>query len=267
MKGYSVLLRWAATFSAAAFLTITAQAQQAPPLPPPPPLFEAAPPVSADPDHPAFGDLIDAMQEAVDQDAAMAAMSASIAREYAKVPEIAALEAAKPGLIDAVVAAMQPTLVTLGERVQQDYRPRMQALMARHLTSAEAGDLAAFYRSPLGRKLLTGASRSLTMENTLSGVGTSIADGVDPADLTVARSQVEKDITGAALSGVRTLSDDDLLEMGRVALRTPALLKMNTMLPEIITLRTAMENEQPNAAEVAAIEEAVVLAVTRHIGG
>lgn len=271
-------LRRAGVVIAAAGLTMAAQVPaaaapqdqpaaarpaRAPDLPPGPPVVTAA---NADPNNPAFGDLVDAIKEVADKDATLDAMSDTIAREYAKVPEIAALEEAKPGLIDEVVRAMRPVLTTYADRVQQDYRPRMQAVFASQLSPAEAMDLAAFYRSPLGRKLMGSASRNMTMENTLSSVSESIAEGKDPANVTIGRAQVEKDITSAATSAVGTLTSDELAELGRLAREKPVLLKMNALLGEIVVLRTAMENEQPTAEENAALEQAVIGAMTRHLG-
>lgn len=257
MVRFSTLRRWGVIIAAATSIAAPGHAQT--------PDSGDAPVASADPDHPAFGDVIDAMTEAVDQEIALDAMSASIAREYAKVPEIAALEAAKPGLIDATVQAMRPILLTVPARVQREYRPRMQAVFARKLSPAEAVDIAAFYRSPVGRKLMGGASRSMTMENSLSSVGDFVAEGKDPADMVVSRSQVEKDITSAARSGVGALTGDELIQMGRLLQEKPALLKLNAILGDIISLRTQMENEQPTAEENAAIEKAVIEAVTVHL--
>lgn len=274
MVRYSKLRRWGVIIAAAASMAAPGQAQDPRPVPPPPqPVYLAQPQVSgdapvasADPDHPAFGDVIDAMTEAVDQEIALDNMSASIAREYAKVPEIAALEAVKPGLIDATVQAMRPILMTVSARVQREYRPRMQAVLARKLSPAEAMDIAAFYRSPLGMKMIGGATRGLTMENSLSSVSEFMAEGKDPADMEVSRSQVEKDITSAALSGIGALTGDELQQMGRLAQEKPALLKLNALIGDIISLRTQMENEQPTAEENAAIEKAVIEAVTLHLG-
>lgn len=228
------------------------------PLPPPP--------VEIQPDHPAYGDLIDAMNAAIDQDAALDAMSATIAREYGKVPQIAAMEQAKPGLIDAIVLAMRPTLKTYGQRVQADYRPRTRAMLANYLTPADAEDLAAFYRSPLGRKLMGQASRSLTMDSTLSGIGDDISAGKDPTEVTIDSAQINSDIDKASRSAVGALSEDDLAELGRLTMEKPALLKLAAIRDDMLALRTQMENEQPTPAEAAAIERAVIGTLERHVG-
>jgi hypothetical protein len=260
-------IRWSLVLAAALSLATPGHAQDDTIPPPLAPRAAPAAPVSADPDHPAFGDLIDAINEVVDRDATLAAMSATIAREYAQIHEIAALESVKPGLIDVVIEAMMPVLRSYSERIQQEYRPQMKATLAYRLTPAEAMDIAAFYRSPTGRKLMSGVSRNTSMESTLSGISDAVMTGKDPADITIGSAQVKQDITGAAQAGVEALSEDELIDLGRLALEKPALLKLNSMVGDIIALRTSMENEQPTAEENAAIEAAVITAVTRHLGG
>jgi hypothetical protein len=227
---------------------------------------QAQPLADPQPDHPAYAGLIDAMNDAVDQEAAVDAMSVTIAREYAKVPQIAAMEQARPGLIDAIVRGMRPTLINYGTRVQADYRPRMRALLARYLTPAEAEDLIALYRSPIGLKLLGQASRSMTMDSTMSGIAEDIAAGKDPADVTVNRGQVASDIDKASRAAVGALSQDELMALGKLAMEKPAVMKLGAIRDEMLALRTQMENEQPTPAETTAIEQAVIGAMERHLG-
>lgn len=258
--------RWGMILAVSISLATPGLAQDAPTAPPPAPLAEPVAASDAIPDHPAYSDLIDAISEAVDPDAAIAAMSATIAREYAEVPQIAALDQAKPGLIDAVVQAMIPVLKTYTARVQQDYRPRMRALFASRLTPAEAVEIATFYRSPTGRKMMSGVSANMSMDNTLADISDHVSAGKDPTAINVKDAQVEKDLFGATQSAMKGLSQDDLIAMGRMALEKPALLKLNGMIGDMIALRTRMENEQPNAEENAAIEAAVIAAMTQHLG-
>jgi hypothetical protein len=258
--------RWGMILAASVSLATPGYAQDDTLPPPLAPLAEPVAAIDANPDHPAYSDLIDAIAEAVDPDAAITAMSATIAREYAEVPQIAALDQAKPGLIDAVVQAMIPVLKAYTARVQEDYRPQMRALFASRLTPAEAVDIATFYRSPTGRKAMSGVSANMSMDNTLADISDEIAAGKDPATIKVKDAQVEKDLFGATQSAMKGLSQDDLIAMGRMAREKPALLKLNGMIGDLVALRTRMENEQPNAEENAAIEAAVIAAVTQHLG-
>lgn len=255
-------LRRPALAAAFALALIPSAGSAAPPNQPP-----ATAAAEAAPLDPAYEALIGAMEAGVDQQAAYDGLLTSVAREYAKVPEFAQIEAAKPGFIDAVIAAIRPTMIAYSERVRADYRPAMLAVLARHLTPSEARDVTEVYLSPAGRKVIAGVSRKASADSVLSGIGTAFAEGREADVYEVTRAQVEADIrrtTGAVLS---ELTPEDFAEFARIAKEKPAILKMQAIRPDITALRTRMENEQPNAEESAKLEEAVVAVVTRTIGG
>jgi hypothetical protein len=235
------------------------------PPPPPPVLVPPPPPAAPASIDPAYDGVIAAMLEAVDQEAAYDGIAASIAREYASVPEIARLEAIKPGLIKAIVAGLRPVMLSYGNRVRSDYRPKMAALLARYFTPDEARDVAAFYRSPVGRKLMGNVSRSITADATVSGIGSAISEGKEPGDIKVGSDQIAADAAKATGAALGQLTQDDLKALDRMAREKPALLKLNLVAAELLPLRTAMENEPPTADEIAQIQEAVVTAMTRHM--
>jgi hypothetical protein len=231
---------------------------------PAPPAISTSP--AASPDHPAYGALIEAIDASVNWDTFYDGVSAVIAREYAQVPEIAAMEKEKPGLIDAVVRAMRPVVEGVMARVEDDYRPRKKALLARYITPDEAEDLTAFYRSPLGMRIVDHASRSMAEASALEGLGQEIAAGKDISEVEVTREQVTRDFDKAVRSTSDALSEADLAELARLAAEQPALLKLATIRGEMLGLQTVMANEQPNAAEIAAIEQAAITAIEAHIG-
>ncbi|MFO6446007.1 DUF2059 domain-containing protein [Erythrobacter sp. NE805] len=247
--------------AALAFALMPAAGEAAPNRPP----VEAASPAAAE--DPAYGELFAAMLDSADQQAAYDGIAASIAREYAKVPEIAALEAAKPGLIAAIVTGLRPALVSYGDRVRAQYRPRMLAAFARHLSPAEARDIAELYRSPIGRKLMAAMSRNVTADSVVSGIGTAMAEGKDPNAVEVSRSQVEADMRRATASAMGELTPADFEALGQMARNKPALFKLNLVRGDIMQLRTAMENEPPTPDEEKRIEAAVIAAMTAHMGG
>ncbi len=248
--------------AAFALALIPSAGSAAPPNQPP-----ATAGAEAAPLDPAYEALIGAMEAGVDQQAAYDGLLASVAREYAKVPEFAQIEAAKPGFIDAVIAAIRPTMIAYSERVRADYRPRMQAVLASHLTPAEARDVAEVYLSPPGRKMMAGVSRNVSADSVVSGIGTALADGREADDYEVTRAQVETDMRRTMGAVLNELTPADFAEFARIAKEKPAILKMQAIRPDIMALRTKMENEQPNAEESAKLEEAVVAVVTRIIGG
>ncbi|WP_285711524.1 DUF2059 domain-containing protein [Erythrobacter oryzae] len=219
-----------------------------------------------DPDHPAYFDLLEAIDGSVNRDALFDTMGAAIAREYAQVPEIAALEKAKPGLIDATVRAMRPVLEGVMARVEGEYRPRRRELLARNLSPSEAQDLAAFYRSPLGMKILGNVSRSMTEDGFLEDLDQDITSGKDLSEVQVTREEVASDVDKAVRSARGAMSQAEMAELARLAKEKPALLKLATIRGELLALQTQMANEQPNAGEIAAIEQAAITAIEAHIG-
>lgn len=192
----------------------------------------------------AYGDLYAAMQESVDQGQLINAAIAALAQEFAVTPEFAEAEAESPGLIAEVVNGMRPVFEAQSERVRVLYRPSTLALFARHLTPAEAADIAAFYRSAIGRKLMGGLSASYTPEATLSNIQT---------DTPVTREQVQADIGRATDAAVSALTNEDRAELGRMALANPALMKLSLIGNGVQELRVQMENEPLTAEEDAAV--------------
>lgn len=201
----------------------------------------------------AYEELLAAMEAAVDQKLVLDASLAALAREFAGTAEFSEAEAASPGLIAEVVGDIRPIIEGQSARVSKLYRPTTLALFARHLTPAEARDVAAFYRSDLGRKMMGSFSRQFTPEATLSGIETAAP---------VTREQVQADLGKAASATVSSMSQEDLMELGRQAQANPALLKLSLIGPGVQEIRVQMENE-PLTAE----EDAALVAVVEDVFG
>ncbi|WP_027442626.1 DUF2059 domain-containing protein [Erythrobacter cryptus] len=212
---------------------------------PAPALAQGAPgAAAAEPQHPAYADLIATIEATVDQEQVIGNTVAALAQQFAAVPEFAAVEAASPGLIAEIAAGLRPVLAQQNRRVQALYRPQMIALVARHLTPAEAESVTAFYRSDLGRRLVGNVTSAYRPQATLSGV---------TAGQPITADQVRADIGNALASGVGQLSEEDLVAIGRAARDTPALLKLQQIGPEMQQIRVKMENEPLTAEENAAV--------------
>lgn len=205
------------------------------------------------PDNAAYEELLTSMEAAVDQKLVLESSLAALGREFASTPEFSQAEAASPGIIAEVVAGIRPIIEGQSARVAKLYRPTTLALFARHLSPADARDVAAFYRSDLGRKMMGSFSRKFTPEATLSGLETAAP---------VTREQVEADLGKAANATVSAMSQDELMELGRLALAKPALLKLSLIGPGVQEIRVQMENE-PLTAE----EDAAILAVVEDVFG
>lgn len=201
----------------------------------------------------AYEELFAAMEAAIDQKLVLDASLAALAREFAGTAEFSQAEAASPGLIAEVVGNIRPIIEGQSARVSKLYHPTTLALFARHLSPAEARDVAAFYRSDLERKMMGNFSRQFTPEATLSGIETAAP---------VTREQVQADLGKAASATVSAMSQDDLMELGRQAQANPALLKLSLIGPGVQEIRVQMENE-PLTAE----EDAAIVAVVEDVFG
>jgi hypothetical protein len=230
----------------AAMVPAAAAAQQ--PLPPPPKAVSPSVSSTGNPQDPAYADLYAAMESSVDQGQIMEGVVSALAGQFAATPEFAMAEEASPGLIEEVVAGLRPVFMAQSERVRLLYRPANIALFARTFTPQEAVTIAAFYRSDLGRKLMGGLSRSYVPQDTLS----TALDGS-----AITRDQVDADLGRAINAAMGTMTEQDMIEMGRLALANPALLKLERLGGAVKEIRVQMENEPLTADETAAVEAVI----------
>jgi hypothetical protein len=210
----------------------------------PPPAPAAKPIANPQPDHPAYGDLIDAIESTVNRGQLLDNGSAAIKRQMQGNAALAAAEAASPGLLDEIVTNMRPILESQNVRVSALYRPKMVAAMADYLTPPEAASVAAFYRSDLGRRLMGSVVANYSFDTTLTAA---------ISEKPVTAADVNTDINNAVAQGMANMDAKDVAEMGKQALANPALIKLQQVNPEIQRLRAAMENEPLTPEEDAAI--------------
>lgn len=206
----------------------------------------------------AYSDLYAAMREGLDEGQIIEGSLAALGREFVANPDFAAAEAISPGLIAEIVDGMRPIIVGQSERLSALYRPTTLSLFARSLTPEEARAIADFYRSDIGRKLLGGLSHSFSPDATLSSIQTNSP---------VTREQVQTDVNAATSKVIGQMSEAELMEIGRIAMANPALLKLNSISGGVQELRAQMENEPLTAEEDAAIMAVVEDVFGRRLGG
>ncbi len=192
----------------------------------------------------AYGDLYDAMEASVDQGLMVEKALIVLAREFAASEEFKLAEAESPGLIKEMIDGLRPIFVSQSERVRRLYRPTTLALLARHLTPDEATSIAAFYRSDIGRRLMGGMVQNYSPDATLSNL---------QSQAPVTAKQVQTDIGNATSATISAMSQDDLMELGKLAMAKPELLKLSLIGEGVQELRAQMENEPLTAEEDAAI--------------
>jgi hypothetical protein len=169
-------------------------------------------------------------------------------RQLASDPNIALLAKDNPGLLNALRAATRPIIVGYSRRVKLEYRPRMIALLRSELTAAEATDVAAFYASPIGRRLVAGVSASYRPDTVL---------GTIDEERRVTSADVARDMDSASQATLQNLSPAEVEELNREIESRPAIAKLVPVVPKIAALRAQMEEEPLTAEEEAAVTVAL----------
>jgi len=168
--------------------------------------------------------------------------------QLASDPNIALLAKDNPGLLEALRSATRPIIVGYSRRVKREYRPRMVALLRSELTAAEASDVADFYASPIGRRLVAGISATYRPDSVL---------GTIDDERRVTSTDIERDMDSASQATLRALSAAEVEELNREIESRPAMAKLVPVVPKLAALRAEMEEEPLTAEEEAAIEGAL----------
>lgn len=123
--------------------------------------------------------------------------------ELERDSNIATIEAAHPGFLKRLRAAARPIIAGYSVRVKRAYRPRMIAILQAGLTAAEAAEIAEFYASPIGRRLVAGLTQSYRPDAVLGTIET---------DEDVTAADVERDMDSASQATLEGLSAEETAE-------------------------------------------------------
>lgn len=163
-----------------------------------------------------------------------------------------ALEKEFPGLIEAVLNEVKPALARFTRNRLPEYHQRVAALLASHFSTPELEDIAKFYLTPTGQKIVRGMH-----ENATGGamLGEIMADPDKPTSLSAVASD-HKTASQATKKLIDTSDEPALTELTK----KPYFLRMATLGPKMRKLDLEFTNEPDPEfeAEVAAIFEAVI---------
>ncbi|GAA0272590.1 hypothetical protein GCM10009127_11230 [Alteraurantiacibacter aestuarii] len=206
------------------------------------------------------GDLYDAMNEGIDDEMVLNSLVRQVAEQISQSsPQLATMEAQNPGLVLELIQALRPVMRDFRDRGQRKYEPQFVDILRDLFSDQEAVQLAGFYRSDLGRRLLISVSANVQAEQAIDQAlaETDItADALDAGDrITVNRS------VGAFMAG---LSDEEMEEMASLAVRMPSISRMPEFQQRSLPVRVAMENEPLSAEETRLIEQAVISAFEKY---
>ena len=145
-------------------------------------------------------------------------------------------------------SATSPIIASYSQRVKRAYRPRMIALLRAELSAADAAEIAEFYASPIGRRLISGVSQSYRPDTVLDTINEERA---------VTSADVERDLGSASQATLQGLSVDEAEALYREIEARPAIARLAPVVPKLAALRAQMEEEPLTAQEEAAIEAAL----------
>ncbi|MDP3906516.1 DUF2059 domain-containing protein [Novosphingobium sp.] len=233
----------AVLLSLAPLMAVPVQAADAP----------VAAPVAVDP----FEDIYAAIQESADMERQLDQLSTTIAQQIASADtSLAIAEARYPGLSQALVTGFRPVLSGYSARVREAFRPRMVAVFRAQLNAGEAHDVAAFYRSPMGKRLLGGVIESFDAKATITSA---------LRDKEVSADAVRADTDAAVRGALAQFTQDDFAALGALAQRQPGLLKLGAIGEALGPIRAEMENQPLTEAEQQALSDAIVTSLDKHI--
>lgn len=145
------------------------------------------------------------------------------------------LETKHPGFTDAVLEQFKVALARYTKESLPGYYDRIATLLASHLRADEIDDLAAFYRTPTGQKLLRGVAENVTVDAVLAEVA---ADPDKPTSL----SAVAADHKAMAEAAKKLVDKSD--EPALIALaKKPYFGRVQAIIPEMRKLERDFMNE------------------------
>lgn len=197
--------------------------------------------------------LLDTIQSSVTPELSLDSTMRALDDQLRLDATMTELERRKPGTITAICEASRPVMERYVERVKAIYRPRFLQAMGDHLTPAEAEEIAGFFASPIGRKVLRSTVENFRTE----AMGQSVADGeaVTPAD-------VRHDSDAATQVAISSLTDAELVQLNREIAARPAMQKLAAVRGQITSLRAQMEQEPMTSSEQQALRAAVEAVLT-----
>ena len=184
--------------------------------------------------------------------AALRMVDSDLAPAFRGNDDFKALEADFPGFTDTVLAELKPALARFTRRELPAYHARVAELFASRLDTAEIDDLAAFYQTPTGQKMIRGMHENLTARATVGEVMT------DP-DKPTSYSAIAKDHQDAAEVTTKLIDRSDepaLLEFAK----KPYFTRLAALGPALRKLEQDFTNEPSPQfeAEVEAIIKATI---------
>jgi len=168
----------------------------------------------------------------------------------AAAPGLAQLEQEHPGILDAVLRRIQPLLADEMAKIVPDMIDRIAAIYAARLTMPELRETLAFYRSPLGRRMIA----SVNAQAFKQGVDIGVKSASEGSEITARQVQSGVATAGMTVFGELTAAErTDILRFST----SPTGRKLNLLTPAVSATVAAWINE-PRPEVQARINDAML---------
>lgn len=175
-----------------------------------------------------------------------------------KDPNVAAIERVCPGTIDAVIAALAPTLAEFNDRGVAEYRVSLRELLGARLSAEDAAQAAEFFASDVGHRFL----RTVGSQ---SGMRNSLESALDSGEGEIDRGAFQRDQQQAVRDGMAELSPADIRAIN-AAVSTSSWGKAFAGLSgEIVELRYRITNTKLTPEEELRFEKLSAEAMDAHL--
>jgi hypothetical protein len=232
-----------------------AQAQTAPR----PPQLRADPTAAGDAQREALAlELAELLNsEALTRTQSVRLMNETVPRSLAASPEFAAMEKQFPGIGKAVIDAMAPIVIEGTVKRLPELWRRLAPAYFDAFTADELREVIAFYRSPLGTRII----QIMGEESDFAG---AMAEAMHSPNGNISQNAVRQGIEAGSAGLVRRLSAEDLRKIGEF-MATPAGKKVGEIAPRVQQIAAEWGNDQPPELQQQ-VQAAVVSAVQRYTG-
>lgn len=150
--------------------------------------------------------------------------------------QVARMERDYPGSVDQLLRAITPVLERHSNRVTGEFRQSMVAMLKQRMTQAEALDAAAFYSSPLGRRVIGAVQENYSV----AAMGSELAASNGEGDITT--DAILRDRNRTVAAAISALTAQEEAEMERMLSGKSWPMKLGAMREPMAVLRARMEN-------------------------
>lgn len=172
-------------------------------------------------------------------------------------PDMIAMEREVPGIVDEMITAMLPVLRLHSQETTDLFQRQMTDLLANTLTEQEAREAAAFYGSPLGRRVLGAVEQNYTF----SAIAGDVAQG--GPDVSISEEAVRRDMDRMTRGAQQDLSAADLAAIERQMAGASWPTRLGALRPRIIELRARAENAPMSPANEREMNRVILEVVER----